>query len=163
VVIGFVVVLTACVRQPARPPACCAAPGFSRSQVESVLGRPAPPQSSRWHPYPSPPPNAPVYTTEHGYLTVTYAGSAGLATRISMDFYEGKAPADAFRIVSAYLPGDAIDTGSDVVGSTANIRVYRTPLLARELPASHGMLYLECKGPQPALLCNTMDIVLGAP
>lgn len=96
-------------------------------------------------------------------MTVTYSGPVGLATRISMDFYEGKAPSDAFRLMGAYLPDDAIDTGSGVVGKTANIRVYRSERLARSLPATHGMLYVECKGPQPSLLCNTTDIILGAP
>ena len=149
---------------PSRPPACCAAPGYSRAQVESVLGPPSPPEpSSKFKPYPPPPPDAPIYTTEHGYVTVHYAGVKGLATKFSMDFYEGKAPSDAFSIVHALLPPDAIDTKADVVGRTANIRVYRSPRLAKALPASRGMLYVECVGPQPAMLCYTVDIVLGAP
>ena len=145
------------------PPACCAAPGYSRAQVESVLGKPAPPASSKWHPFPSPPPNAPIYTTEHGYLTVTYAGPTGLATRFSLDFYEGKAPDDAFRIAGAYAPPDAADTGSRAVGARASIRVYKSARLAKALPASHGMLYLECTGPQPAMLCEKLDVALGSP
>jgi hypothetical protein len=129
-----------------------------------VLGKPSPPEpSSKFHPYPSPPPDAPIYTTEHGYVTVHYAGVDGLATRFSMDFYEGKAPADAFSITSAYLPDDAVDLKANVVGKTANIHVYRSAKLAKALPASQGMLYVECKGPEPAMLCYTTDVVLGAP
>lgn len=147
-----------------RPAACCAAPGYSRAQVEAVLGKPSPPEpSSKFHPFPSPPPDAPIYTTEHGYLTVHYAGVNGLATRFSMDFFEGKAPDDAFSITSAYLPGDAVDLKAEVVGRKANIRAYRSAKLAKALPASHGMLYVECKGPEPATLCYTTDVVLGAP
>ena len=105
----------------------------------------------------------PIDTTEHGYLTVHYAGVKGLATRLSMDFYEGKAPDDAFSIMSSFLPDDALDLKAAVVGKTANIRAYRSPKLARALPASRGMLYVECKGPQPSTLCDTNDVVLGAP
>jgi len=158
-------IVVACTKLvPARPPACCAAPGYSRTQVEAVLGKPSPPEpSSKFHPFPSPPPDAPIYTTEHGYVTVHYAGVNGLATRFSMDFYEGKAPADAFTITSSYLPDDAVDLKTDVVGKTANIHVYRSAKLAKTLPASRGMLYVECKGPEPATLCYTTDVVLGAP
>jgi hypothetical protein len=155
--------ITACAARNQAPVSCCAAPGYSRGQVESVLGKPAPPQSSRWHPFPSPPPNAPVYTTEHGYVNVTYAGPSGLATRFSLDFYEGKAPDEAFRIASMFLPEDATDTGTRVVGAKASIRLYRSAKLARTLPASRGMLYVECTGPQPALMCEKLDIVLGSP
>jgi len=149
---------------PSKPAACCAAPGYSRAQIEAVLGKPSPPEpSSKFHPYPSPPPDAPIYTTEHGYVTVHYAGVNGLATRFSMDYYEGKPPGYAFSIISAFLPDDAVDLKTDVVGKTANIRAYRSAKLAKALPASHGMLYLECKGPQPATSCYTTDVVLGAP
>ena len=154
--------LAACT-QEARPPACCAAPGYSREQVESVLGKPAPPQSSKWHPFPSPPPNAPIYTTEHGYLTVIYSGSKGPAKRFSLDLYEGKAPDDAFHIAAAYLPHDAVDTHAQVVGKKSAIRVYTSVQLAREIPSSRGMLYLECTGANPALLCEEVDVSLGSP
>jgi len=146
-----------------RPPACCAAPGYSREQVESVLGKPAPPQSSKWHPFPSPPPNAPIYTTEHGYLTVTYAGSKGPAKRFSLDLYEGKAPDDAFRIAGAYLPHDAIDTHAQVVGSKSNIRVYSSRELETSIPGSRGLLYIECTGANPARLCEEVDVSPGSP
>ena len=159
------VFLAACTKLvPSRAPACCAAPGYSRAQVEDVLGKPSPPEpSSKFHPFPSPPPDAPIYTTEHGYLTVHYAGVKGFATRFSLDFYEGKAPPDAFTIAAAFLPPDAVDLHADVVGKTANIHAYRSDTLAKALPASHGMLYVECKGPNPAMLCYTADIVMGAP
>ena len=123
-----------------------------------MLGKPSPPQSSKYHPLPSPPPNAPVYTTEHGYLTVTYAKAGAVAERFSLDFFEGKAPDDAFRIVSAYLPSDAVDKRS-VVGPKANVRAYSSAWLARALPASHGMLYVECTGAHPASLCEKADVV----
>jgi len=162
---AIVAISTACTKLvPSKPIACCAAPGYSRAQVEAVLGKPSPPEpSSKFHPYASPPPDAPIYTTEHGYLTVHYAGVKGLATRFSMDFFEGKAPDVAFSITSAYLPDDAEDLKADVVGRAANIRAYRSAKLAKALPASHGMLYVECKGPDPASLCYTTDVVLGAP
>jgi hypothetical protein len=151
----------ACARQTGvAPPACCATIGYPRASVESVLGKPAPPQSSKWHPFPSPPPNAPIYTTEHGYLTVTYSGPAHLAARFSMDFYEGKAPADGYRIIGAYLPSDAIDTKSEVLGSKSAVRVFTSTRIARAFPGSRGYLYVECKGPQPALLCDTADIAI---
>ncbi|HLW37278.1 MAG TPA: hypothetical protein VKR99_02495, partial [Candidatus Eremiobacteraceae bacterium] len=136
---------------------------YSRPQVEAVLGRPVPPQSSRWHPFPSPPPDQPIYTTEHGYLTVTYAGRGGLATRFSLDFYEGKAPDDAFHFAASYLPPDAVDTGTRASGARAAIRVYKSERLARQLPASRGLLYLECTGPHPVLLCDKIDVALGSP
>jgi len=148
-----------CAHQSGPPPTCCAAPGYTRTQVESVLGKPAPPQTSRWHPFPSPPPDAPIYTTEHGYLTVSYAGSAGLATHLSLDFYEGKAPDDAFNIVAAYLPRDAIDSKGRVVGPKAVIRVYTSALLEKALPVSRGVIYVECTGAQPSMLCERADIV----
>ena len=156
-------IFCACSVRPAKPPACCAAPGYGRAQVEAVLGQPAPPQSSRWHPFPSPPPNAPIYTTEHGYLTVTYAGEHGLATRFSLDFYEGKAPDVAFDIADQYLPPDAVDTGSRAVGVRKSIRVFESKQLAGALPASRGALYLECSGPNPAVMCEKIDVVLGSP
>ena len=158
------VAAAACTSQPRNaPPPCCAAPGYSRAQVESVLGKPAPPQSSRWHPFPSPPPNAPIYTTEHGYLNVRYSSADGLATSFSLDFYEGKAPNDAFQIAATYLPADAVDSGSRVSGRRSSIRLYKSARLARTLPASGGLLYLECTGPQPALMCEKLDVVLGSP
>ena len=162
---AVVLLCTACTKLvPQRPAACCAAPGYSRAQVEAVLGPPSPPEpSSKVHPFPSPPPDAPIYTTEHGYLTVHYTGVKGLATRLSMDFYEGKAPDDAFSIMSGFMPDDTVDLKADVVGKTANIRAYRSAKLAKALPASRGMLYVECKGPNPATLCDTTDVVLGAP
>lgn len=129
-----------------------------------MLGKPAPPASSKWHPFPSPPPNAPIYTTEHGYLTVTYSGAKSLATRFSLDFYEGKAPAEALRIIGAFLPSDAVDTKASVVGSKAAIHVFTSKRLTAALPQSRGTLYVECSGPQPALLCDRMDVVAtGAP
>ena len=163
--IAMIVLTAACTKLvPQRPAACCAAPGYSRAQVEAVLGPPSPPEpSSKFHPFPSPPPDAPIYTTEHGYLTVHYAGVKGLATRLSMDFYEGKAPGDAFSIMSGFLPDDAVDMKTDVIGKAANIHAYRSAKLAKALPASHGMLYVECKGPHPAALCDTADVALGAP
>src|SRR5215472_9835044 len=142
--IAMIVLTAACTKLvPQRPAACCAAPGYSRAQVEAVLGPPSP--SSKFHPFPSPPPDAPIYTTEHGYLTVHYAGVKGLATRLSMDFYEGKAPSDAFSIMLVFLPDDAVDMKTDVIGKAANIHAYRSAKLAKGLPASHGMLYVECK------------------
>lgn len=128
-----------------------------------MLGKPVPPQSSRWHPLPSPPPNAPIYTTEHGYLTVTYGGMRGLATRFSLDFYEGKAPDVAYQIASAYLPQDATDTGARVAGARSAIRVFASKQLAQTLPATHGTLYLECTGPHPATMCEKIDVALGSP
>jgi hypothetical protein len=154
--------LAACAQQ-AREPACCAAPGYSREQVESVLGKPAPPQSSKWHPFPSPPPNAPIYTTEHGYLTVTYGGPKGPAKRFSLALYEGKAPDDAFKIVGAYLPNDAVDTHAQVVGKKSAIRVFASAQLAREIPSTRGVLYLECTGANPSLLCEEIDVSMGTP
>jgi hypothetical protein len=159
----LIIALAACASRPSTPPPCCAAPGFSRSQVETVLGAPAPPQSSRWHPFPSPPPNAPIYTTEHGYLTVQYAGTRGLATRFSLDLYEGKGQDDGFRIASAFLPPDAVDTGTRAVGGRKAIRVYTSRSLAARLPASHGLLYVECEGAHPNVACEQVEVVLGSP
>jgi len=155
-------VLAACVQQQ-RAPACCAAPGYSRQQVELVLGKPAPPQSSKWHPFPSPPPDAPIYTTEHGYLTVNYNGPSGSAKRFSLDFYEGKAPVDAFRIAGTFLPPDAVDTHAHVVGAKSNIEVFTSAQLATEVPATKGLLYVECTGANPSLLCEEIDISPGSP
>ena len=154
---------TACAREPAGPRGCCAVLGYSRASVESVLGKPAPPASSKWHPFPSPPPNSPIYTTEHGYLTVTYAAPSGLATRFSMDFYEGKSPNDALRIISAYLPTDAADTRGLVSGPRASVRIYRSAWVAKTLPQSQGLLFVECSGAQPARLCEKADIAVGSP
>jgi hypothetical protein len=142
---------------PQRPPSCCAAVGYTRAQVESVLGKPSPPKSSRWQPMPSPGPNAAVYTTEHGYLTVRYTRAAGDATHLSLDFYEGKAPADAFRLASAYLPPDAVMLG-DAQGKAGSARLYRSKRVAAHIPASQGFIEIVCAGPNPALLCNAVQI-----
>lgn len=128
-----------------------------------MLGKPAPPQSSKWHPLPSPPPNAPIYTTEHGYLTVTYGGAKGPAKRFSLDLYEGKAPDDAFRIAGAFLPPDAVDTHAQVVGKKSAIRVFQSAQLAREIPATRGLLYLECTGANPSRTCEEVDVAMGSP
>ena len=137
---------------------------MTRTQVESVLGPPSPPQSSRWHPLPSPPPDSPIYTTEHGYVTVTYAHTTHAATRFSMDFYEGKAPSDALRIVSAYLPPDAVDMKSSASGPRVAIRVFKSAATAQRWPKGDGLIYVECSGPDPAILCYKEDVVaVGAP
>ncbi len=159
--VAIAAALAGCVRPVAqRPPACCAAIGYTRAQVESVLGRPSPPQGSRWHPFPSPPPDSPIYTTEHGYVTVTYARATHLATRFSTDFYEGKAPSEAFRIASAFLPSDAVDTKGSASGPHAAIRVFKSDTVAKRWPAGAGIIYVECLGPQPALLCYKEDVVV---
>jgi hypothetical protein len=148
---------------PSAPPTCCAAPGYSRALVESVVGRPAPPESSKFNPYPSPPKNGQIYPTEHGFLTVTYSAPQGVADHLTLDFYEGKAPDDAFSFASAFVPPDARDTGTRVSGKRESIRVYQSATLSKRLPASRGMIYLECSGADPTRLCMTVDIAVGAP
>jgi hypothetical protein len=128
-----------------------------------VVGAPNPPQSSRWHPFPSPPPDAPIYTTEHGYLTVHYAGAHGLATRLSLDLYEGEAQDTGFEIAASMLPPDAVDTGARATGPRKSIRVYTSRSLASRLPASQGLLYAECEGANPAVACEQIEVVLGSP
>ena len=150
-------------RPPQGPPPCCAAPGYSRAQVESVVGRPAPPETTKFNPYPSPPPNGQIYPTQHGYLTVTYSAAQGQATHLTLDFYEGKAPDDAFAMASAFLPPDAKDTGARVMGRRGSIRVFTSASLGQRWPASHGLLYLECSGGQPQSMCLTVDVALGSP
>jgi len=134
-----------------------------RRQVESVVGRPAPPESTKFNPYPSPPPNGQIYPTEHGYLTVTYSSPQGTATHMTLDFYEGKAPDDAFTEALAFAPGDSSDTGARVAGKRSSIRVFKSAMLAARLPATRGLIYLECSGPDPASLCLTVDIAIGSP
>lgn len=96
-------------------------------------------------------------------MTVTYAGARGLATRFSIDFYEGKATDAAFQLAGAYLPPDAADTGTRASGARSSIRLYKSKLLERKLPASGGLLYLECAGPNPAIMCQKLDVALGSP
>ena len=148
---------------PAQPPACCAAPGYSRAQVESVVGRPAPPEASKFNPYPSPPPDGQIYPTEHGYLTVTYASAEGLATHLTLDYYEGKPPDEAFKDAATFLPPDARDTGTRVTGKRESIRVFQSAGLERQLPASRGLIYLECVGTDPSVMCLTVEFALGSP
>jgi hypothetical protein len=140
------------------PAACCAALGYTRTQVESVLGSPSPPQSSKYHPQPSPPPGAAIYTTEHGYLTVTYDRKGrAIARSLSLDFYEGKDPATAYALIAPYLPPDAKDSGMQVVGSKAQDRIFKSVQLARML-RSHGNIFVDCYSPNPVRECDRMDI-----
>ena len=158
------ILLESCASHGAAPAApCCAAPGFSRVQIEAVLGAPGVADTAQWKKPPSPPPDAPIYTTEDGWLTVHYAGRNGLAMRLSLELFEPKTPDETFEIASRYLPRDADDTGSRVTGPTRSIRVYRSASLAAKLAASHGLLYVECSGPQPARYCSTVDVALGSP
>ncbi len=132
------------------PPACCATLGYTRTQVEMVLGSPSPPQSSKYHPLPSPPPGAAIYTTEHGYLTVTYDRKApAIARSLSLDFYEGKDPATAYALITPYLPPDAKDSGMKVIGSKYQDRIYK---------GSHGLVLVDCYSPNPARECDRMEI-----
>jgi hypothetical protein len=88
--------LVACAPKVQAPP-CCATLGYNRIQVESVLGSPTPPQPSKYHALPSPPPGASIYTTEHGYLTVTYFDmTTADEQHFSKKFYEGKDSATPF-------------------------------------------------------------------
>jgi hypothetical protein len=162
---GTIVLAPACAAHaPAPSPApCCAAPGYSRAQVEAVLGPPGAPESTKFNPYPSPPPNGQIYTTEHGYLTVTYSSAHGLATRMELDFLEGKAPADAFAIGTSFLPPDTTDTGIRVQGKRESIRLYRSATIARRLPSTHGDVYAECGGVNPAVMCEELVFSLGSP
>jgi hypothetical protein len=155
--------LVACAPKAQAPPPCCATLGYNRIQVESVLGSPTPPQPSKYHALPSPPPGASIYTTEHGYLTVTYFGmTPAVAQHFSMDFYEGKDPATGFSIASAYLPDDAKDV-AHAVGAKYQIRLFTSAQLARTLPASEGKIFVECGGPHPIHECDTMEIGAGNP
>jgi hypothetical protein len=131
--------------------------------VEAVVGPPAPPESTRFNPYPSPPPDAQIYDTQHGYLTVTYSSPRGLAIHLELDLLEGKSPDDAFAIGSSFLPADAVDTGARVAGKRETIRVFKSASIARRLPPSHGMLFVECSGVDPARMCETLQIALGSP
>lgn len=132
------------------PPSCCATIGYSRAQVEAVIGAPSPPQGSKYHPMPSPPPGSAVYTTEHGYLTVTYAKPAPHAARsISLDFYEGKDPATAYALIAAYLPSDAKDTGMRVIGSRSQDRVFK---------GARGYVFVQCFSSHPERECDRMEI-----
>jgi hypothetical protein len=154
--------IVACTPKTQAPP-CCATLGFNRTQVESVLGSPSPPQPSKYHALPSPPPGAFIYTTEHGYLTVTYFGmTPAVAQHLSMDFYEGKDPATGFSIAAAYLPADAKDI-AHAVGAKYQIRLFTSAQLARTLPTSGGKIFVECAGPNPSRECDTMEIGAGNP
>jgi len=141
------------------PPACCATLGYTRAQVEAVLGSPSPPQSSKYHPLPSPPPGTAIYTTEHGYLTVKYDRKPpAIARSLSLDFYEGKDPATAYALIAPYLPPDAADAGDKVVGSKYQERAFTSAELGRAVPDSKGMIFVECASPNPARECDRMDI-----
>jgi hypothetical protein len=143
-----VVALGACASKA--PPACCATVGYTRTQVESVLGAPSPPQGSKYHPLPSPPPGTAIYTTEHGYLTVTYDRKpSAIARSLSLDFYEGKDPATAYALITPYLPPDAKDSGMQVVGSKYQDRIYK---------ASSGFVFVDCYSPNPGRECDWMKI-----
>jgi hypothetical protein len=154
--------LVSCAAKTEAP--CCATLGYNRTEVESVLGKPSPPQpSSKYHALPSPPPGAAIYTTEHGYLTVTYFGmTPAVAQHLSMDFYEGKDPASGFAFAAAYLPSDAKDI-AHAVGAKYQIRLFKSDELARTLPASRGNIFVECAGPNPSRECDTMEIGAGNP
>ncbi|HEY7981424.1 MAG TPA: hypothetical protein VID19_08045 [Candidatus Eremiobacteraceae bacterium] len=146
-----------------QPPPCCATLGYNRIQVESVLGKPSPPQTSRYHPLPSPPPGAAIYTTEHGYLTVTYFGmTPAVAQHISLDFFEGKDPTSGFALAAIYLPSDAHDV-AHATGAKYQIRLFTSTELSRTVPASGGKIYVECAGPNPSRECDTMEIGAGNP
>jgi hypothetical protein len=145
------------------PPACCATLGYNRLQVESVLGKPSPPQTSSYHPLPSPPPGASIYTTEHGYLTVTYFGmTPAVAQHISFDFFEGKDPVTGFALAAPYLPSDARDV-AHATGARYQIRLFTSAELARTVPTSGGKIYVECAGPNPSRECDSMEIGAGNP
>jgi hypothetical protein len=79
-----------------------------------------------------------------------------------MDFYEGKDPATAFSIASAYLPNDAKDV-AHAVGAKYQIRLFTSAQLARTLSASEGKIFVECGGPHPSHECDTMEIGAGNP
>ena len=146
-----------------QPPTCCATLGYNRTQVESVLGSPSPPQPSKYHALASPPPGASIYTTEHGYLTVTYFGmTPAVAQHISLDFYEGKDPTSGFALAAVYLPSDARDV-AHAVGAKYQIRLFKSDELARTLPTSGGKIFVECAGPNPSRECDTMEIGAGNP
>jgi hypothetical protein len=145
------------------PPPCCATLGYNRIQVESVLGKPSPPQTSKYHPLPSLPPGASMYTTEHGYLTVTYFGmTPAVAQHISVDFFEGKDPTSGFALASIYLPSDAHDV-AHATGAKYQIRLFTSGELARTVPTSGGKIYVECAGPHPSRECDRMEIGAGNP
>jgi hypothetical protein len=144
-------------------PPCCATLGYNRTQVESVLGKPSPPQTSSYHPLPSPPPGASIYTTEHGYLTVTYFGmTPAVAQHISLDFFEGKDPATGFALAAPYLPSDAHDV-AHATGAKYQIRLFTSEELARTVPTSSGKIFVECAGPNPGRECDRMEIGAGNP
>ena len=95
---------------------------------------------------------------------MTYAHDTQVATRFSTDFYEGKAPADAFVIAAGYLPKDAVDTKSSASGQKVAIRVFKSASIAKRWPKGDGLIYVECQGPQPSMLCYKEDIVaVGVP
>jgi hypothetical protein len=140
------------------PPTCCATLGYTRTQVESVLGSPSPPQGSKYHPPPSPPPGAAIYTTEHGYLTVTYDRKGpAIARSLSLDFYEGKDPATAYALIAPYLPPDAKDSGMQVVGSKSQDRIFKSVELTQRI-RGHGMIFVDCYSPNPSRECDRMEI-----
>ena len=157
------VALISCAPKAAAPPPCCATLGYNRTEVESVLGKPSPPQSSKYHALPSPPPGASIYTTEHAYLTVTYFGmTPAVAQHFSLDFFEGKDPASGFKFAAAYLPFDAKDI-ANAVGEKYQIRLYKSDQLERTLPSSGGKIFVECAGPNPSRECDAMEIGAGNP
>lgn len=160
---GVLTLAAACAAHPTAPAPCCAAPGYSRAQVESVVGPPGAPETTKFNPYPSPPPNGQIYPTQHGYLTVTYSSAHGLATHMELDFLEGKAPADAFAIGMTFLPSDTTDTGVRVQGKRESIRLYRSATIARRLPSTRGDVYAECGGVNPAVMCEELVFSLGSP
>jgi hypothetical protein len=154
--------LASCAQKKAQP-SCCATLGYNRIQVESVLGKPSPPQTSKYHPLPSPPPGASIYTTEHGYLTVTYFGmTPAVAQHISLDFFEGKDPAAGFALAATYLPTDAHDV-AHAIGAKYQIRLFTSEELSRTVPTSGGKIYVECAGPHPGRECDAMEIGAGNP
>ena len=155
--------ISSCAPKPASEPPCCATLGYNRTEVESVLGKPSPPQPSKYHALASPPPGASIYTTEHGYLTVTYFGmTPAVAQHMSLDFYEGKDPKSGFAIAAPYLPSDATDV-AHAVGAKYQIRLFVSDQLARTLPASGGKIFVECAGPNPNRECDRMEIGAGNP
>ena len=144
------ILLGVCACASKSPAACCATLGYTRTQVESVLGAPSPPQGSKYHPLPSPPPGTAIYTTEHGYLSVTYDRKPpAFARSLSLDFYEGKDPSAAYALIAPYLPPDAKDSGMQVLGSKSQDRIYK---------GSHGFVFVNCYSPNPARECDRMEI-----
>jgi hypothetical protein len=149
---------------PKAVPPCCATLGYNRTEVETVLGTPTPPQPSKYHPAAPLPAGAEIYTTEHGYLTVTYFGmTPAVAQHFTLDFFEGKNPGTGFAMADAYLPDDAQDTGAHATGTKFQIRLYTSRQVERTLPASGGRVFVECAGPNPTRECDRMEIGAGNP